>query len=154
MEKRVVEALKSLDYKISFAESCTGGLLAATLISVSGASKVIESSFIVYSEKAKQEIVNVSKETLLKYGVTSTEVALEMALGAQNLSGSNVSVGVTGLAGPDGDGINEIGTVCFGIVINDNKYSFKTVFRNRTRDEVRRDSVLFVFNKLIELLEI
>lgn len=88
IENKLVEKLKEKKFKISFAESCTGGLLASSIINVSGSSSVIEESYITYSENAKMKLLDVKNETLNKYTVYSKEVALEMAKGLKNRTNS------------------------------------------------------------------
>ena len=99
IEKNLVEKLKEKKYKISFAESCTGGLLSSTIINVSGSSSVIEESYITYSEDAKMKLLDVKKETLDKYTVYSKEVAQEMCEGLYEKTKSDVCVSITGQAG-------------------------------------------------------
>lgn len=131
IENKLVEKLKEKKYKISFAESCTGGLLASTIINVSGSSNVIEESYITYSENAKMKLLNVKKETLDKYTVYSKEVALEMAKGLKNKTNSNVCVSVTGIAESD-----NICKCYYSIIIND-KILIKEYNTKGSRNEVR-----------------
>lgn len=98
VEKTLVELLLKNNMTISFAESCTGGMLASTLINVSGSSNVINESYVTYSEEAKMRILGVSKETLNKYTVYSSEVAEEMAEGLKKVTHANVCASVTGKA--------------------------------------------------------
>ena len=143
----VVNKLKNSKKKISFAESITGGLCASTLIGISGASNVISESFVTYSNEAKMKYLNVKKETIDKYSVVSTEVAYEMAIGLHKLTGSDVCVSLTGLAGPDGDGINPVGLICFGFMIGNEVYTLKEVFKGN-RNEIRTQGMRFVFEEL------
>ena len=98
LEQKIVDLLKAKNMKVSFAESCTGGLLAATLINASGASKVLDESYVTYSENAKQKILGVKKSTIDKFTVYSKEVALEMAEGLKNVTNADFCVSVTGIA--------------------------------------------------------
>ena len=118
IEVKVYQELKRLGYHISFAESCTGGMLASKLVNVAGSSAVMNESYVTYSEDAKMKILGVEKETIDKYDVVSNEVAIEMANGVCAKTGSEVGVAVTGYAGPSG-GTKDIpvGTVCFSIKI-------------------------------------
>lgn len=112
----LVAALKEKKLKISAAESCTGGLFAALITSVPGASAVIDGSCVSYSEKIKTEIVKVDAEIIEKYGVVSTETARAMAHGAAALFHADIGVGITGWAGPDiGDDGKPAGTVCIAV---------------------------------------
>ena len=154
IEDKVYEKLKKYNYKVATAESCTGGLLAGKIINVSGASDVISMSFITYSNEAKEELVGVNKETIEKYNVVSEEVAKEMAKGAMEKSKCEVGLSTTGIAGPGGGSEDiPVGTVCFGIAIKNKVYTYKEVFRKKSRQGVRKSSVKFILNKLNEILE-
>lgn len=114
-EEEIIELLKERNYTFSSAESCTGGLLMSTLINVAGASSVINEGFITYANSAKMKYLNVKAETLEKYGAVSEETAYEMAYGLIEQTGAQVTVSITGIAGPDG-GTKEkpVGTVYIG----------------------------------------
>lgn len=153
IEERVYDKLKTNKYKVATAESCTGGLLAGKLINVSGASDIISMSFVTYSNEAKQELVNVKQEIIEKYNVVSEEVAKEMAIGAMSKAKSEVGLSTTGLAGPGGGSEKlPVGTVCFGISIKDKVYTYTKVFKNKSRQGVRKASVKFILEKLEEIL--
>ncbi len=145
IENKLVEKLKELNYTISFAESCTGGLLASTIINVSGSSNVIKESYITYSEDAKKKILGVKEETLNKYTVYSKEVALEMAQGLKRITDSNVCVSVTGEAESK---INEC--KCFFTIIINDKLITGSYVANGSRNEVR---LKYTSNILIKILE-
>lgn len=153
-EERVVNILINKGYHIAFAESCTGGLCAAKLVDVANASRVLSVSFVTYSEDAKMKYLGVKEETIEKYNVVSLNVASEMALGVAKNTGSEVGVGVTGVAGPTGgsDAI-PVGTVCFGFAILGKVYTYVMHFKNIGRNEVRKKAQEFVFQKLEELLD-
>lgn len=102
LEKAVIDLLRANDLTITCAESCTGGLLSARLINVSGASDTYKSGVITYSNKAKRRFLGVKKSTLQKHGAVSEQTAEEMAKGAAFLHKADVAVAVTGVAGPDG----------------------------------------------------
>ncbi len=98
----LVKKLIEKKYTISFAESCTGGKMAATIVDVADASKVLNASFVTYANAAKMKYVNVSKETLDTLGAVSEQTAKEMAEGVAKANQANVGVGITGIAGPTG----------------------------------------------------
>ena len=98
----VIDILKEKNLTLSTAESCTGGMIGELITSVSGASEVYGFGFITYANEAKEQILGVKHETLEKFGAVSEETAREMALGAKRVSGSDISVSVTGIAGPGG----------------------------------------------------
>lgn len=102
LEKSIVDLLLANNLTISTIESCSGGLLAGRLINVPGVSEVFKAGYVTYSNKAKRKIVGVKKSTLNKYGAVSEQVAAEMAKGASLLSKADVTISVTGIAGPDG----------------------------------------------------
>lgn len=150
---KVIDKLIEKNWTISFAESCTGGLLAATFVEVPNASKVFNESFVTYSDESKIIRLGVNKETIKKHTVYSKEVADEMAINVAKTTNSNVGIGISGIAGPSGGTIdNPVGTVYISIVINNKLYSYKEYYEKQTRNEVRNSTVEFVINKLDELI--
>lgn len=150
---KVIDKLIEKNWTISFAESCTGGLLAATFVEVPNASKVFNESFVTYSDESKINRLGVNKETIIKHTVYSKEVADEMAINVAKTTNSNVGIGISGIAGPSGGTIdNPVGTVYISIVINNKLYSYKEYYEKQTRNEVRNSTVEFVINKLDELI--
>lgn len=116
LEEVVVKMLEQKKETIAAAESCTGGLLAARLINVPGASNVLNESFITYSNEAKIKYLGVKEETLKEHGAVSEETAREMAEGVLKTSGADIGVGITGLAGPGGEtGTKKPGLVYIGV---------------------------------------
>ncbi|MBQ9531723.1 MAG: CinA family protein [Eubacterium sp.] len=154
LEEQLVDLLLEKKYHISFAESCTGGLCSATLVNVTNASKVLDMSFVTYANEAKIELLGVKAETILSNGVVSEEVAKEMAQGVAKKAKSEIGVGVTGVAGPGGGTAKKpIGMVCFGFCINGETKTFTKQFGEIGRNQVRKSSVEFVYQTLIELLK-
>ena len=98
----VYSLLLSRSMRVSFAESCTDGLLSSRLVDIPGASNVFDESYVTYSNESKRRLLGVKKETLQKHGAVSEECALEMALGALKASGADYALSVTGIAGPGG----------------------------------------------------
>ena len=152
LEKKIYEKLLEKNYKIATAESCTGGLVASTLINVNGASNIIEMSFVTYSNEAKIKLVNVNPKTIDKYSVVSEEVAIEMAKGAKEVAKSNIGISTTGLAGPKGDENHKVGTVCFAIIINETIYAYTKIFKNISRNHIRKAATKYILKKLLYLL--
>jgi len=151
-EKAVSKLIRN-GMHISFAESCTGGLCCGALVSVADASKVLNMSFVTYANEAKTRLLGVRESTIHDFGVVSEKVAGEMALGAAQTAGSEVGVGITGVAGPTGGTAKKpVGMVCFGICIHDSVKTYTQYFGEVGRNEVRQQSVDFVFRKLDELL--
>lgn len=147
VEKTLVELLLKNNMTISFAESCTGGMLASTLINVSGSSNVINESYVSYSEEAKMRILGVSKETLNKYTVYSSEVAEEMAEGLKKVTHANVCASVTGKA-EDESGICKCD---YCIIVNDSKVLENVSFQG-SRNQVRTMQTKHIMNRIIEIL--
>ena len=153
IEGKVYNKLKDRGYKVATAESCTGGLLAGKIINASGASDIIDMSFVTYSNEAKSDLVFVNSETISTYNVVSEQVAEEMAKGAAKRAGAHVGLSTTGVAGPKGGSKDiPVGTVCFGIAIGDKCYTYRHRFKPISRQYVRRASVNFILKKLNELL--
>ncbi len=141
MEEKIVRFLNEHNMTITTVESCTGGLIAARLVNVSGASNVFSEGYITYSEEAKAKMVGVNPETIKKYNVVSEEVAYEMASGGAKTANADVAVSVTGVAGPLG-GTKEIpvGTVCIGVYYK-NKVITEKFLLNGDRLQVRNQAV-------------
>lgn len=153
LEEQLVEKLIEKDYHISFAESCTGGLCCGTIVNVTNASKVLDMSFVTYANEAKISLLGVSADTILTNGVVSEEVAYEMAQGVSRAAGSEVGVGITGVAGPGGGTPKKpVGMVCFGFCINGETVTYTKQFGEIGRNQVRKSSVEFVLQTLLELL--
>ena len=115
-QTKVVGLLKKKKYKISFAESCTGGLLSGAITSVSGSSKVFTLGLIAYSNQSKIKVLKVSKKIIRKYGSVSEQVCKAMVKNVSKISKTNMSVAITGIAGPGGGTkIKPVGLVYVGI---------------------------------------
>lgn len=152
LEEQLVNLLISKGWHISCAESCTGGLLAASLVNVSNASGILSASFVTYSEEAKQRYAHVKHTTLLRYGVVSEEVASEMARGAAHEASAEVGVGITGLAGPSGGAKDiPVGTVCFGFYVNGIIKTETIRFEESGRNEIRKKAVRFALQNLLDI---
>lgn len=153
LEEQLVDKLLEKNLKISFAESCTGGLCCGTLVNVTNASKVLDMSFVTYSNESKMKLIGVKADTILANGVVSEEVAYEMAEGAAATAGSEIGVGITGVAGPGGGTDKKpVGMVCFGFCINGKTTTYTQQFGEIGRNQVRKSSVEFVFQTLIEMI--
>ena len=137
MENVVLETLIRRGETVSFAESCTGGLLAARVIGIAGASAAINESHVTYSNEAKMRLLGVSAGTLENFGAVSSQCAMEMAEGVRRISGADWGVSTTGIAGPDGGTPEKpVGTVFVGIAGKDGVFAREFHFRGR-RDWVR-----------------
>lgn len=150
----VINILKSKNFRISFAESCTGGLAAARLIDIPDVSSVFDASFVTYANSAKIKLIGVRETDINTYGVVSEEVARGMAEGCAKEAGADVGVGISGIAGPTGETAKKpIGMVCFGFYIAGECFSYTMQFGNIGRNNVREKSVEFVYTTLSKLLK-
>ena len=119
LEEEVVELLARKHLTVTTAESCTGGLIAGTLINAAGASDVLNEGYVTYSNEAKERLVHVSHETLERYGAVSVQTAQEMAEGAARAAGADAAVSATGIAGPGGGSVEKpVGLVYIGCCLN------------------------------------
>lgn len=151
--EKFVYKLIQLGYHVSCAESCTGGKLAAALVDIADASKVLDASIVTYANEAKMHYLGVSKDTLDTFGAVSEETAYEMAKGVAIANHAEVGLSVTGIAGPGG-GTKEkpVGTVCFGFFINGTITTIRKQFGDLGRNAVRDASVSFALQQALELL--
>lgn len=144
----LIKKLSLLHFKFSCAESCTGGLLSALLTEVSGASKVFDRGFIVYSNQAKIEMLGVDEMTLDKFGAVSEEVAAEMVRAVIGESGSDVGISITGIAGPRSDLTKKaVGLVYIGMYF-DGLVRVQTFNFSGDRAAVRKASLIAVLEML------
>ncbi len=141
LEQSIIELLGKKGWTVSTAESCTAGLLAARLVNVSGASEVFKSGYITYANKAKRKILGVKKSALEKYGAVSEQVAVQMATGCAEVAKANVTVAITGIAGPGG-GTEEkpVGLVYIACNVNGN-VKVKECHFSGNREKIRQSSV-------------
>lgn len=152
-QETLVRILIEKGFTISFAESCTGGKMAGTVVDVADASKVFNASFVTYSNEAKMKYLNVQSDTLEKFGAVSEQTAKEMAEGVAKANQADIGVGITGIAGPGG-GTDEkpVGTVCFGYCIQGRTLTETVHFGDLGRNVVREKSVCHVLDTLINKL--
>ena len=148
LAKDLILELSEKDMKISFAESITGGLLSSSLTKEKNASKVLSISFVVYSNQAKEKILNVKNDTIKSKGVYSLEVVDEMLDGLKELSQANVLIAVSGIAGPDEIEGHEIGETYLGIEVNEQRYLVKKIFSGN-RDMIQQKIVKFCFSEVL-----
>jgi len=147
----IIEYLIKENISITTAESCTGGLLAAKLTSVPGASSVIEGTMVTYSNRIKQNWLNVKTTTLENYGAVSKECVSEMLDGIENASSSSISIAISGIAGPTGGSAKKpVGTVFIGIK-NGDKKKIKECHFNGDRSFIQEQSARKALEMLIQL---
>ena len=153
LANKLVKKLIQKKLKISFAESCTGGMLSSTITSVSGSSKIFNLGLVTYSNKVKIDILKVPKEIINKYGAVSKECCLSMVKNISKISKSNISISITGIAGPNGGTkLKPVGLVYIGIKKGNKIIIKKNLFKNQNRASIQKASVitsLKIINKII-----
>ena len=149
----VARKLLDQDLTLSSAEACTGGLFAARLTDLPGSSRFFDRSLVTYSNQSKLDHLGVSAETLEKYGAVSPETAREMAEGLAKVSGSDVCISVTGIAGPNGGTPEKpVGTVFMAVVYQGQTHTIQAPTVNVDRSYNRNHSVLSMLGLLDQLL--
>ena len=149
ISEKVVKLLSKKRLKISFAESCTGGLLSSTITSISGSSKVFTLGMITYSNQAKINILKVPKRIIMKHGAVSYETCLFMVKNLNKISKTNISVSITGIAGPKGGTKKKpVGLVFIGIKKGKKILIKKYLFKNKNRNLIQKNTV----NKALNLI--
>lgn len=148
MQDVVYKLLKDNGLTVSFAESCTGGLISSTFVDIPGVSDVYKGGVITYSNESKMKILGVAQETLEKHGAVSEECVREMADGCKRLFNSSFAVAVSGIAGPSGGSEEKpVGTVCIALATPTKIISSTHLLRG-DRNSIRRRSMLFSFDTL------
>ena len=152
-ENELVKKLTNKHYTITTAESCTGGLLSATIINVSGASDVINCAYVTYANEAKENLVSVSHETLETKGAVSKETAAEMCVGCAKAAKADMGLSTTGIAGPGG-GTKEkpVGLVYLGCSLHEQVTVERHVFSG-DREQVRKQAVDAALDLAIRCLD-
>jgi len=147
--KKIIILLKKKKLRISFAESCTGGLLSSAITSVSGSSKVFNLGLVAYSNQSKTKALRIPKNIIKKYGSVSEQVCLAMVKNVSKISKTNMSVSITGIAGPSGGTkIKPVGLVYVGIKKGNRTEVKKYLFKNKGRAYIQKTAV----NKSLELI--
>ena len=149
LSQKIVKLLIKKKLKISFAESCTGGLLSNSITSISGSSNVFTLGLVVYSNQAKINILKVPKKTIMKYGAVSYETCLCMVKNLNKISKTNISVSITGIAGPNGGTKQKpVGLVFIGIKNGNKTLVKKCLFKSKKRNSIQKSAV----NKALYLI--
>ena len=138
----LVKILTKKKLKIAFAESCTGGLLASSITSISGASKIFNLGLITYSNQAKIKFLKVNKNIIKKYGAVSYECCLAMVNNLSKISKANINVSITGIAGPKGGTKQKpVGLVYIGIKRGNKRKIIKCIFKSKKRSSIQKATV-------------
>jgi len=151
--KNLVKKLIQKKFKISFAESCTGGMLASSITSISGASKVFNLGFITYSNQAKINVLKINKALIKKHGAVSAECCEAMVKNLSKISKAQINVSITGIAGPNGGTKSKpVGLVYIGVKRSNKLLITKNIFKQKTRIGIQKATVkrtLKIINSLI-----
>jgi len=153
LANKIVKKLIKKRLKISLAESCTGGMLSSTITSISGSSKVFNMGFITYSNKAKMSVLKVPKKIITKHGAVSKECCLSMVKNLSKISKANISVSITGIAGPNGGTkLKPVGLIYIGIKKGNKIIIKENRFKSTNRISVQKATVntsLKIIGKII-----
>ena len=149
LSQKIVNVLRKKELKISFAESCTGGLLSSSITSISSSSKVFTIGLVTYSNQSKISLLKVPKKIISKHGAVSYETCLSLVKNLNKISKTNISVSITGIAGPKGGTKKKpVGLVFIGIKKGNKTLVKKYLFKNKKRSSIQRVTV----NKALNLI--
>ena len=148
--KSLIKILTKKKLKVSFAESCTGGLLASSITSVSGASKVFNLGLVTYSNQAKINVLKVNKNIIKKYGAVSHECCLAMVNNLSKISNANINISITGVAGPKGGTKQKpVGLVYIGVKKKEKTQIIKCFFKSKKRSSIQKATVKKALNLVL-----
>ena len=154
LSQKIVRLLIKKRLKISFAESCTGGLLSSTITSISGSSKVFTIGLVTYSNQSKIDILKVPKNIIRKHGSVSYETCLSMVKKLSKISKTNLSLSITGIAGPKGGTKKKpLGLVFIGIKKGNKTLVKKHLFQHKKRVSIQKSSVNKALNLILSFLK-
>ena len=150
---KILKLLTKKKLTLSFAESCTGGLLASSITSISGSSKVFNMGLVTYSNNAKVKLLKVPKKTITKYGAVSYETCLSMVENLSKISKSSISISITGVAGPSG-GTEEkpVGLVYIGLKTGGKTIIKKNLFKSKSRISIQKSTVNQTLKMILNIL--
>ncbi|MDC0142486.1 CinA family protein [Candidatus Pelagibacter sp.] len=154
LSQKIVRVLRKKKLKISIAESCTGGLLSSTITSISGSSKVFSLGLVTYSNQSKIKNLKISKKIIIKHGAVSYETCLLMVKNLSKISKTDISISVTGIAGPKGGTKQKpVGLVFIGIKKGNKTIVKKYLFKNKKRVSIQRTSVNKALNLILNFIK-
>ena len=152
--EKIIQKLTEQKQTVSFAESCTGGRIAAAFTAISGASAILDGSVVSYSNDIKHTWLGVEKEVLENFGAVSSQCVSQMLEGIKNLSGADYAIAVSGIAGPTGGTeLKPVGTVYIGLQTPFSQEIFHCNFSG-SREAIQEQSTMFAIEKLGEILNI
>jgi len=150
LSQKLVKLLSKKKLKVSFAESCTGGLLSSTITSISGSSKVFTLGLVTYSNQSKINTLKVPKKIIMKHGAVSYQTCLSMVKNLNKISKTNISVSITGIAGPKGGTKQKpVGLVFIGIKKGNKTLVKKYLFKNKKRNSIQKSTVNIALNLIL-----
>ena len=148
----LVRLLTKKKLKISFAESCTGGMLASNITSINGASKIFNLGLVTYSNQAKIKVLKVNKSIIKKYGAVSYECCYAMVNNLSKISKANINVSITGIAGPKGGTKQKpVGLVYIGVKKGDKTQINKCLFKSKKRSLIQKATVKKALNLVLRI---
>jgi len=154
LSNKVFIKLKKKKLKISFAESCTGGMLSSIITSKNGSSKVFNLGLVTYSNKSKVDVLKVPKRIIKKYGAVSKECCLSMVNNLSKISKANISVSITGIAGPSGGTKQKkVGLVYIGVKKGNKINIEECLFKNKGRSYIQKAAVKKSLNLILRILK-
>jgi PncC family amidohydrolase len=154
LSQKIVRSLIKKRLTISFAESCTGGLLSSQITSISGSSKVFTIGLVTYSNQSKVDMLKISKNIIKKNGAVSYDVCLSMVKNLNKISKTNISVSITGIAGPKGGTKKKpVGLVFIGIKKGNKTIVRKYLFKNKKRISIQRTTVNKALNLILNFIK-
>ena len=154
LSKKVINLLRKKKLKISFAESCTGGMLASSITAIRGSSKIFTLGLITYSNQSKINILKVRRNIIIKHGAVSYETCLSMVKNLSLMSKTHVSVSITGVAGPGGGTKSKpVGLVYIGVKKGKKILIKKYLFKSKTRKAIQKSSVNKALNMVLSIAE-
>ncbi len=152
LSKKVINLLRKKKLKISFAESCTGGMLASSITAIRGSSKIFTLGLITYSNKSKINILKVRRNIIIKHGAVSYETCLSMVKNLSLMSKTHISVSITGVAGPGGGTKSKpVGLVYIGVKKGKKILIKKYLFKSKKRKVIQRSSVNKALNLVLSI---
>ena len=150
---KILKLLTKKKLTLSFAESCTGGLLASSITSISGSSKVFNMGLVTYSNNAKVKLLQVPKKTITKYGAVSHETCLSMVKNLSKISKANISISITGVAGPNGGTkAKPVGLVYIGLKKGSKIIVKKNLFKSKKRISIQKASAKQALKMILNIL--
>ena len=150
---KIVKLLTKKKLTVSFAESCTGGLLASSITSISGSSKIFNMGLVTYSNNAKVKLLRVPKKTITKYGAVSYETCLSMVKNLSKISKANISISITGVAGPNGGTkAKPVGLVYIGLKKGSKIIVKKNLFKSKKRISIQKATAKLALKMILNIL--